>query len=277
MRPKFQIQHDPMRELDRLRNNVSMEAIGLDGIRASLADFLPSVKENFERFANKFSQRENAIALKGNESAFLKHVSTTPYLGMSTVVAYVPEGLAVPYNDYLAVLKDAADHCYQTTEKSINEFSTFLAQIITNRELKYYVAPQKQKYDLMEKTRAELVNRLSDCFNQTQNTTVLYTDVVERNSDWGHVFSNLRTVSTTVNKISHTALHKKSDECNMLLSSIIRQIQNDAFADAGPEVTNNLASGAYQVACEIEFFSVVYYRLATLNTAIGDTMAKIIP
>lgn len=275
MRPKFQIQHDPMRELDRLRNNVSMEAINFAGIKSALADFLPSVKENFERFSHQFTQRDLPITLKANEREFIKLLNTKQYLDMSSYAVFVPEGLAVPYSTYIEVLKDAIDHCFHTTEKSLNEFSTFLAQIITNRELKYYTAPLKPKHDAMEKARTQLVTRLNNCFNQTNATTSTYADVVGRNAEWSNIFSLLSVMSDTINKISHTALHKKSEECNMLLSTIINQIRKGDYTDAGPEVTNNLAAGAYQVACEIEFFSSVYYRMMTFNTAIGDTVKKV--
>lgn len=275
MRPKFKIQHDPMSELDRLRNNVSMEAISFDGIKSALADFLPAVKENFERFANKFASRELPIALKANEREFIQLLNKTQYLKMTSYAVFIPEGLAVPYLVYLETLKDAIDHCFQTTEKSLNEFTTSLAQVITNRELKYYVAPMKSKFDAMEKNRALLVKRLGECFNQTTATTASYEDVVARNTEWSQIFSLLDVASNTTNKISHDHLHKKSEECNMLLSTIIRQIQNGEFVDAGPEVTNNLSNGAYQVASELEFFSMVYYRIMTLSTAISDTVNKV--
>jgi hypothetical protein len=56
---------------------------------------------------------------------------------------------------------------------------------------------------------------------------------------------------------------------------IIDKIQKNEIEHVSPEVTQNLAFGAYEVAREIEFFSVVYYKVLALTTSVDATTVKV--
>lgn len=275
MRPTLEFPVDPLDDMQRLRTLISMESISMTGVKNALANLLPSLRSNFDLFSRKFTTHEPAIALKGNERDFVKLVNNQHYLNITSLAAYVPEGLAVPYLEYLIVLNDSIEHCSKYAMELMNEYSLFLAQIVTNRELKHTVSSHTSRLKAIETERKELIARMAKCFNQTTTATVSYGDVVSRNVDWQNVFELMTSASNKVNHISRDALHKKADECNKYLEIIIKQIKNGHYDDAGPEVTTNLSEGAYQAASELEFFSVVYYKTTTLNTAISDTMKNV--
>lgn len=272
MRPTLVIPVDPMHELGRLNSAISVEAFSMSGVQNALTGFLPLLQDNFERFINSFSTKDPAIQLKSNERDFIKLVSGGQYLAMTSLPAYVPEGLSVHYLDYLVVLVEAVEHCFNNTQQHLNGYSTYLAQMITNREMRETTASHLAKYKEMEVTRLKLVKRLSDCFNGNHSTNATYGDVVSRNAEWQNVFEVLTKATTLINKISRDALHKKAEESNKYLETIIRQIKEGKFELAGPEVTKNLSDGAYHAALELEFFVMVYFRMTTLNKAISDTM-----
>lgn len=275
MRPTLQYRVDPLNDMQRLRTLISMESFSATGIRNALSNLIPSLRGNFEMFSRKFVSHEPAITLKGNEKDFFKLVNSEPYLNITSLPAYVPEGLAVSYPEYLNVLQDAVDHCTKNTLTLMNEYSLFLAQIVTNRELKHTVRSNLPKMQLVEKERKALIERMGKCFNQTATTNVSYGDVVARNADWPSVFEALEASNRAINFISRDTLHKKADECNRLLEIVIKHIKAGQYDDVGPEVTSNLSEGAFQAASELEFFSVVYYKLTTLNTAVADTMKDV--
>jgi hypothetical protein len=242
----------------------------------SLQNLIPSLQKNFQGFIHGFSKSEPAVQLKGNEKDFIKLLDGRVYLNLIPLLTYVPEGLAVPYLEYLLVLKDAVQHCHDVTLKCLNDYSVYLAQIITNRELKITTMPQDAMYAKMEKARTELVTRMAKCFKAgSSKAESTYGEVVARNAEWVDVFGVLDAVDHSINTIRRDDLHKKAEECNNQLNVIIKQIRNHEFEGAGPEVVNNLSNGAYQSGSELEFFATTYFRVMTLNQAIADTMKKV--
>lgn len=273
---KLNLTVDPIQEMDHLRNVISNETFSMSGIVHSLQNLIPSIQKNFQGFIHGFSKSEPAAQLKGNERDFVKLVEGRVYLNLSPLQAYVPEGLQVSYLEYLPVLRDAVLHCHNVTQTVLNDYSVYLAQIITNRQLKMTTLPQDTTYANMEKVRQDLNKRLAACFKTgSSKADSTYGDVVDRNADWAQVFHLINEIDNDLNKIDRTRLHQKAEECNNQLNTIIKQIRNHEFEGAGPEVTNNLANGAYQCGAELEFFAATYYRTMTVNQAIADTMKKV--
>lgn len=267
---------DPLKEMDQLRGTVSQESFSMHGIVRSLQELLPAIQKNFHGFIQGFSKSEPAVQLKGNEREFMKQLEGRVYLNMAPMLAYVPEGLQVSYMEYLSVLKEAVMHCHANTQKILNDYSVYLAQIITNRQLKVSCMPHDSVYAKMEKERKMLSERLAACFRTgSSKAETTYGDVVSRNTEWLDVFKMLEMVDHAINTIRRDDLHKKAEECDRQLAIIIKQIRNDEFAGAGPEVVNNLSNGAYQAGAELEFFAAVYFRTVTINQAIGDTITKV--
>jgi hypothetical protein len=273
---------DPIEEMENLRTLISNESFSMSGIINSLQNLIPSLQKNFQSYLNNFTalgffKSDNpAIQLKSNEREFMRTLDGRVYLNLSPLMAYVPEGLDVSYLEYLTVLREVVLHCHSTTLTTLNEYSVYLAQIITNRQLKVTTMPHDAMYAKMEKTRTELSKRLAKCFKPgSSRAERTYGDVVDRNAEWVDVFKLVTEIDHLVNTISRDDLHKKAEECNAQLGTIIKQIRNHEFEGAGPEVTNNLAAGAYQSGAELEFFAATYFRTMTINTAIADTMNKV--
>jgi len=273
---KLNYKTDPMKEMEHLRDLISNESFSMQGIVHSLQNLIPSIQKNFQSFVHSFSEKTPAVQLKSSERDFMKLLDGRVYLNLSPLMAFVPEGLVVPYIEYLAVLKEAVQHCHDTTLKTLNEYSMYLAQIITNRQFKITTMPHDKMYATMEKARAAMNAKVAKCFKTgSTKAEATYADVVNRNAEWVDVFHLLDQVGHIANTIPRDDLHKKADECNNQLEIIIKQIRNNEFEGAGPEVTNNLSNGAYQSGSELEFFAATYFRVLVITTSVGDTMQKV--
>jgi uncharacterized protein YukE len=267
---------DPLQEMDHLRTVISNETFSVQGIVNSLKNLIPDLQKNFQGFIQGFSRNEPAAQLKGNERDFIKLVEGRVYLNLAPLLAYVPEGLQVSYLEYLEVLTSAVLHCHDTTLKTLNDYSVYLAQIITNRQLKITGMPHDATYAKMEQARQALNKKLAACFKPgSSKAEATYGDVVGRNNDWVEVFKDVARVDHLINTLDRGLLHQKAEECNNQLNTIIKQIRNNEFEGAGPEVVNNLSNGAYQAGAELEFFAATYFRVMTFNQAVSDTMAKV--
>jgi hypothetical protein len=267
---------DPLQEINHLRNVISQEAISMDGIVNSLQNLIPSIQKHFHGFIQGFAKNEPAIQLKGNERDFIKQLDGRVYLNLAPLLAYVPEGMEGSYMEYLLTLKDAVQHCHDRTLKTLNDYSVYLAQIITNRQMKMTTMPHESMYAKMEQERTQLTVRLAKHFKAgSSKAESTYGEVVARNAEWVDVFQLVNQIDLMANSIRRDDLHKKAEECNAQLNTIIKQIRNNEFEGAGPEVTNNLSNGAYQSGAELELFATVYFRVIVVNQAIADTMKKV--
>lgn len=267
---------DPLQEMDHLRGVISQESISFDGITRSLKELVPSLQKNFQAFIHGFGKGEQPAQLKADEKDFLKLIEGKVYLNLAPLLTYVPEGMNVTYLEYLLALKDAVQHCHEVALKSINDYSVYLAQLITNRQFKLSAMPHDAMYAKMEKDRTELLARMAKCFKVgSTKAESTYGEVVARNAEWGDVFQMIHQVDQLANTIRRDDLYKKAEECNDQLNTIIRQIRNSEFEGVAPDVVNNLSNGAYQVGAELEFFAAVYFRVLVINTALADTVNKV--
>lgn len=274
--PQPLLKLDPLQEMDHLRGVISNEAISFDGIKNALYNLIPSLQKNFQQFVHGFSKTEPAIQLKANERDFMKLLDGRVYLNMAPLITYVPEGMQCSFMEYLNPLKAAVLHCNDNTQKILNDYSVYLAQIITNRQLKHTAMPHDSVYTNMEKKRTELTAAMAKCFKPgSHKAESTYGEVVTRNAEWVDVFQLIAQIEHVINSIRRDDLHKKAEECNRQLGVIIDQIRKHEFEGAGPEVINNLSNGAYQAGAELEFFALVYFRVSVMNNAISDTIKKV--
>lgn len=272
--PKFET--NPIEQMDHLRGVISQEAFSFAGIKRSLSQLLPDMQRHFESFTHSFLSKEDPVQLKGNEKDFVKLIEGRVYLNLAPLLAHVPEGLKVPYLEYLVVLKDVIEHCKKNTMSAMGDYSVYLAQVITNPALRVSSPSHAATYKKMESERTELVSRMAECFQEgSHKSNSTYGAVVKRNAEWVDVFKIMHVIEDIANSMDRSAMHKKAQECNDQLNKIIDMIRHDKFEGSSPELTTNLADGAFQTGSELELFALTYFRIMVVTNAIGETMKTI--
>lgn len=278
MRHKLMMDVNPLVEMEKLRDLISQESISIAGIKRSVADLIPSLQNNFKSFLSRISGSASSetITLKASDREFLALIQTKPFLNLESIPAEVPEGMTSTFKGYAHALQAAATHVSTNTEKSMAEYSRMLAQIVTNKDMKVSMMPNNAKYRQMESQRDQLTKAMGNCFSDgSSNTKSTYGEVVQSNTEWRDVFMTMTALMDLLNRMNRDKLQEQAEECSELLGTIIKQIKNGEFEQAGPEVLDNLADGAYQCGAELELFSVVYFKATVLATAITDTMNNV--
>jgi DNA-binding FrmR family transcriptional regulator len=155
----------------------------------------------------------------------------------------------------------------------INPYTVYLAQIVTNKEIVLSTTSMDAEFKNLEKERTRLNEELGACFKKgsTQSVTTVG-KVVDRNTDWNNVFTICEHISTAINKVDRHVLQKKIDECNTHLGLILKMLDSDQVDKVANQTVQNLANGAYQVASELEFFAVVYFKSEVLLNAVNRTV-----
>lgn len=262
-----------LQTLEHRARLVALEAFHAPDMLGFMGDVVTDVHHAFSGFVDRFSPTTPGLALTGVPQSFLKEITKHSYMGLRAVTAFTPEGLNVPYSQYLAALSPAVDHVARMPEQVLFPFTKFLSGIITNRELGGSSQRIDQPYPDLQAQRTRLLQGIGQCFQTNSSRTErTLADVVARNADWELVLRQADELAQTLNKIDRKVLDKKIRECVELLSAVQRKIQKKDFGSMSSQVANNLSAGTYQVASELEFYSVVFYRLQALLEAMNRSI-----
>lgn len=268
--------NDSPNELNRIRilsSQIKMEAFVGGDINTLLNESLPVLVEDVKSFFNRFTPITPSISLTSNENTFLKYVSKHAFLDIAPLSAYVPEGLECTYKEYSHPLTESVLHASNIINDVLSEYTVFLSHLISSKDVKLSITSFNKKYENLEKTRLVLNHELGKCFKLgSTKSEVSIGDVVYRNSEWKEVIDLTRSCTQTIESVDRKILNKKIAESVTLLNIILKKISNNELNGMSPEGINNLSTGAYQVAAELEFFSITYYRVLAFVNSIDKTI-----
>lgn len=271
----------PTRHLDitmhnalRIRRDlVALEAFTIGDVSGLLKNLFPTIQAELTGFISKFSAGDEAVKFTTKERDFLKAMQGKTYMDIVSLTAHVPEGLAVTYLEYLDSLELAVRHATDITDGVLSPYSLFLAQLVSNAEERFSSGRIDQTYPNLAKERESFNKSLGQCFKPgSTKAEVKYGDVVNRNADWPQIFRRSEQLVTMVNKVDRKVLDRKVAECARLLDIVLEKVKREELNDANPQVVKNLAEGAYQVACELEFYSVTHYKAEAFAAAVSRTV-----
>lgn len=256
------------------RRLVAFEAFTTSDVSALVRRVIPSIRNGIDGFHKTFTQAP-AVSISGDQKRFLSEViAKRTYNTLEPLTAYVPEGLKVPYLEYAQVLFNAVEHA-MLAPSVINAYATFLATLVSNKMALNNTMSSKRLYLEMQETRTKLADDVRKCFDGTVKTETKVENVIKRNADWAELFKACDNISRAINSVERSVLQKKVDECSELLERISKQINEGFFDKASPEVILDMSEGAYQVASELEFYSVMYYNAQTFTHAITRTIERV--
>jgi hypothetical protein len=217
-----------------------------------------------------------AIALTSKQRSFLKEIDKHSYQNIRVISAYVPEGLGVQYIDYLIALQPSVDHCVENTVQLMTTLTNYLSNIISNDESLKETTLLHARMSKFEKDRQEENKKVGACFEKGSTlATRSIGFVISRNSDWSKVFDHAEKLTHAMNSIDRGILKRRMTEVLGLLDSFKRKAENGGIGSITPEVTANIADLLYQAACELEFFSVTYYRVQAIAGALNNTIDRL--
>lgn len=256
------------------RRLVALEALITSDMSGLVRRVMPSIQSGIKGFREAFGQAP-AVGVTSDQKRFLSDVvAKRTYNTLEPLTAYVPQGLKVTYLEYAQVLYNAVEHA-ATAPQVINEYATFLAQLVSNKMSLSVTSSKRRLYQDMQETRLKLAQEVQKCFDNTARSETKVENVIKRNSEWSTLFVHCENISRVINSVERSVLQKKVDECTDLLDAISRQIAEGHFDKASPEVLLDLSEGAYQVASELEFYSVMYYNAQTFTHAVTRTLERI--
>lgn len=262
-----------MKALQHQRDVVALEAFVVPDLSGLVNKVYPTILSGISGFRDMFTTNP-AVGLTSNQRDFLRVIEKERYTNLMPLAAFVPEGLKVSYLEYAMALFPSVEHTKAVVEV-INDYAVFLASLVSNKNAMLETASKRKQFYALAESREALTKAVSKCFDGTNRTETKIEKVIDRNSDWPELLKHCDEMSKTMNKIDRSHLNKKIEECTVLLERLGKLIKNDGFKEATPEVVTDLSDGAYQVASELEFYAVTYYRVEAFCKSIDRTLTHV--
>lgn len=268
---------DSLGYLKHHRDVVALETFSVAtlDVNAMLKNIFPEIKRHFLEFTSRFSSNDQPIPLSRDQRAFMRLLEKHNYVDIAPLGVFVPEGLTVDYVSFAQALKRGVDHAVKVQDL-LNKYTTYLALLITNEFQRFETQNSAKVYDGLQAEREEILKEIGACFKPgSHETKAKYDEVVKRNNDWPIVFGEIETLSKTINSVNRGVLNKKVREASELMEKVITMLKAGKMEGSAPEVAQELSDGAYQIASELEFFSVMYYRTLAFVTAVNASTDKV--
>lgn len=259
-------------QFKRLRDQVALEAYAVSDLSGLVSRIIPSVADNLASFKGMFVQAP-MVSLSG-EKDFLKSLDKRTYPSLMPLTAYVPEGMKKTYVEYAEKLFAAVNHV-AVAPSIIDEYATFLSMLVSNKDAILETATRKRAWEALYKKREEANHALQSCFDSSTTTTRKIEDVIKRNADWKPLTDLINEMNVGIARIERSHLNKQVENCSDLIERIRKLIDQGHFEKSSPETIMDLADGAYQVASELEFYAVVFYRVQGLTQAVERTFEHV--
>lgn len=264
--------------LNRAREWIALESnfAFVSNLSALVGKFLPTARNAFAGFTQRFSASDPAITLTRDQKRLLALVEKEKYLDLAPLQAYVPAGMHQSYLHYLNILTAAVDRV-SIIENRVNQYANYLALIITNRDDRFSTKDGAAVYRKLEQERAQMYKDLGSCFKTgSHETRTRYDKVVDRNSDWKQIFVTLEAIDTKINSVNRKDLQKGVANVTELIDEFMKLVKDGHIDKATPTMLNELSDGAFQLASELEAFATTYYRVMAMNTAVNDTVTHVL-
>lgn len=260
-------------QLKLLREGVALESVSLRDMSSYFKDIMPSLQDSFKNFVVRFSPHQAPIQeFTSQQRDFEKELSGQAYMNVAQVTAMVPEGLDVPYLDYAEVLLEAVKHASKVMD-TLSPFCDYLARLITDKESALSTKSFENEFKLIEEERKRINEELGGCFKKgSTKAEAAFSDVVQRNADWKSVFERCKEIGATINQVNRQALLKKVHECNVHLEVILKKVREEKLEQIAGATVLNLADGAFQVASELEFYAIAYYKAEVFVACVNQTV-----
>lgn len=263
-------------ELKKSYEVIAFEANTGEDIKDFLKLGFTRIYADLKSYLGFFETPVKPIVLTSNQREFIKLISKTRFIDIDQLRAFVPEGLDALYLDYALILDEAVGKVSRIVPDILNRYTIYLGTLINFDDAVRDTKDFEKQLKLEEMNRLSIVEKFSGCFKKNSNVTeTRLGKVVRRNSDWDTLFRHMEAMNNTIRSVDRTEIKKKITECSGYLDVLKKRIEEGSFKNASNESVKNIAALAYSVATELEFYSVVYYKVEALNAAINSTVQSV--
>ena len=180
------------------------------------------------------------------------------------------------YLNYGVYIEETLNNLNKLKNEVLVPYKLYLTTFIANRDAKISTVDKTLEYDKLSLARKDSNDTNESFFKigSVQSKQRLGT-VVTRNADIILLNNKVEILENKLKVVNVSDVKNTSKECIVLLDTIIKMLGEKKFSNVSPETAKNLAKGAFEVAKEVEYFAVSYYRVKTYIAAVQATIDRV--
>lgn len=262
------LDYETLTDIDSVTDN----NVATEGVSELLVKVMPGINNGFKTILNTI--KPTSIIEVLFEDSLEVALGKVNYVSLSKLDLPVPEGLQVKYLTYLEALESSTKRLVDLP-KNLEDFTRYVAGILTNHDSRVSTVSQDNLFRELDSSRGVAYAAISSCFNGGTRAKRKYSELVDRNADWPVVESKVKAVVKELNQYDRSDLIDKAKHLHSLLQKVEQTSKRGGFDLANPNVLKTLAEGAFQLASELEYLSVLYYRVLGLTKAVAEDIKLI--
>lgn len=259
----------------QMKSNI---AISTEGFGSAMRAFFPGIFSQLGKVFEESTPSADAVQFPRDQRDFLKLIEERNYARLSQLPVFIPEGMTATYAETSKALLEAAMHTKTALPTLLSHYGQYIAVLVNTPSMWKSTKDDNTYYNTLKKEREVVSKAMDACYdNAKHETNAKYEDVIARNPDWMDVLNQTRALTDALNSIDRKQLDKSIANI-MELVEVIRkraQTQDILSDDVSRQTLTALSEGIYQIAVELEFFSVVYYRSQAFSKAVSDSMSQL--
>lgn len=272
-----------------ITDNYALRAVALEsnfisnGVK-SIVSFFPSLLKSVSKgFAKAEDVKQfvpaqadnNLERLNKTEQAIADALIWMPYDDIAMLRLPVPEGFTGNYCKYFAQLLEMFSYHEQTALPAIEEYYISIAAIITNKDAKLSLKDNTIKYKALSKSREENNKEIAKHFNASSVAEYAYGKLFLNNQEVTQAFKLMHQLERTLISTKVASVTDQVVKITNALQTLISMAENGTIENLSPAQLKNLSEGAYEIAAQVEFFAINYYRAQVAINSLKDATQKL--
>lgn len=257
---------------------IALEAQFLKNMAQAIKDFFPSIfgeiNKNKEVTINLLDelQKDKDIKLDKDQIFVLKEImrhNFTEYNSMSTMV---PNGFTGQHTfiDFIKQLEHSVDHLMTIEKTVLQRFYSEISAFITNKGDRASLNDLSNYYTALGKKSEQDLAKIGQFFKGDDTAYLPIGKVIHRGNDLPALYRELIVLDKKINTIDRGALKDSINKISDVMDMIILNAQQNKIDYASPEIIKSISNGAYIVAKELEYYSVVFFRVIMIKESVKN-------
>ncbi len=272
------ISRTPMEELHYAAESISSFTAVAQGAIANMSSRLHQLMPNIITGlagVQDISQLPAVVALPSDQRRFLELVKKVSFAEVRSLRAYVPEGFSGSLVDYSLTLKQAAEFVSPLQAQLLHPFNVLLGVLLSSSDARRLTDDKALFYGRLQTEREHRIAQIGGFFHGGKESHRPISEVMSRNGDWETLLDQSRQATAMINSVDRALLSQSVKQADETLKLIAQLLEQGKLQHVTPETSRALSEGALQVAQQLEFYSVVHYRILGLNSCVQDTTALV--
>lgn len=221
------------------------------------------------------SEDTNVFKFTTGEDRILKELASTEYEDMAKLKLWVPEGFRGNMLSYFKDLSLALDYNQDVSLPALQEFYVLIASIITNKDAKKANKDLSNQTKGYAKSRVEYNKILASYFapGSTQAEQE-YRTLFKTNKELYDSYLERHKLLKKLSQISIKDYTEQVEKIKDGMQVLIDLVDDGSIQELSAVQVKNISEGAYEMAYQVEFFSVNYFRSMNLANSLQANEAK---